>query len=152
MKKIILAASGGGHLEQIKQLNALEDEYDLIYLVAKSKVNKNWAGAKFVPEYHTETKIKKYFELIGIFCVSLILLIRTHPYAVISTGAAATFPICFLQKKLFKKKVIYIESFAKKTSGTKTGMQVYKFADSFVIQWEELRNVYPNAIYGGQIY
>jgi hypothetical protein len=51
-----------------------------------------------------------------------------------------------------KKKVIFIESFAKRNSPTKTGKQVYKFADHFIVQWEEMKEFYPNAIVGGMIY
>ena len=150
--KIILTASGGGHLEQLKQLDSLKNENEIIYLVAKNKVNRSMKNVQFVPEYRTETKIKKYYDLLKIFIVSYIFLKKQKPDVVISTGVAATFPICWLQKKVFKKKVIYIESFAKKTSGSKTGLMVYKFADYFIIQWEELKTVYPKAIYGGMIY
>ena len=80
------------------------------------------------------------------------MILRERPDVVISTGAAATYPICWLQKKMRRKRVIYIESFARKTSGSKTGQRVYKFADSFIVQREELLSVYPTAIYGGMIY
>ena len=29
---------------------------------------------------------------------------------------------------------------------------MYKFADLFIVQWETLKKVYPNAVYGGGIY
>ena len=57
-----------------------------------------------------------------------------------------------LLQKLFKKKIIFIESFAKLNSPTLTGKLVYKFADQFYVQWEEMLAVYPNAIYRGGIY
>ena len=82
---------------------------------------------------------------------SLKLLIQNKPDAVITTGVLAMVPLCILAK-LFRKKLIYIESFAKVTSPTETGKLLYKFADQFYIQWEELRSVYKNAIYKGGIY
>jgi hypothetical protein len=54
--------------------------------------------------------------------------------------------------KLFGKKLIYIESFAKVTSPTETGKLMYKFADRFYVQWESMLEIYPNAIYLGGIY
>lgn len=54
--------------------------------------------------------------------------------------------------KLCRKKLIYIESFAKVTSATQTGKLLYKFADRFYVQWESMLNVYPDAIYMGGIY
>ena len=29
---------------------------------------------------------------------------------------------------------------------------MYKHADLFIIQWESLKEVYPDAVYGGSIY
>ena len=60
-------------------------------------------------------------------------------------------PIC-IYAKLFGKKIIYIESMARINSPSATGKLVYKFADLFIIQWEELRKFYPKAVYGGVIY
>ena len=56
------------------------------------------------------------------------------------------------KRKIFQKKVIFIESFAKVNSSTLTGKFIYKFADQFYVQWEEMLEVYPNAIYKGGIY
>ena len=54
--------------------------------------------------------------------------------------------------KIFKKKIIFIESFAKVNSPTLTGKLVYKFADQFYVQWEQMKEYYPNAIFKGGIY
>ena len=54
--------------------------------------------------------------------------------------------------KLMKKKVVYIESFAKISSPTETGKLIYKFADRFYVQWESMKEFYPNALYLGGIY
>lgn len=139
-------------MEQIKQLDPLRDEYDIVYLVSDNCSNRGMKDAVFVPEYRNNFKIMKYLDLVRIFLASFALMRRIKPDVIISTGSAATFPACWIQKKIYKRKVIYIESFAKRTSGTITGKLVYPFADFFIIQWEELKRVYPNAIYGGMIY
>ena len=54
-------------------------------------------------------------------------------YNVITTGVLAVIPLCLLAK-LFGRKLIYIESFAKVTSPTETGKLMYKFADRFYVQ------------------
>ena len=54
--------------------------------------------------------------------------------------------------KLLGSKIIFIETFANSQSKTKTGSLVYKFADLFIVQWEEMLKLYPNAVYGGWIY
>ena len=35
---------------------------------------------------------------------------------------------------------------------TITGKLIYKFADLFIVQWEEMLELYPKAILGGSIY
>ena len=149
---IILTATGGGHLEQLKQLGFLNDYFNVTYVVADNEVNKSLKDVEFVHDYRNNTFILKYFDLVINFIQSYFFLLKYKPEYVISTGSGSSFALCYLQKKIFKKKVIFIESFAKRYSGTRTGMQVYKFADYFIVQWKELLDIYPNAIYGGMIY
>ena len=78
-------------------------------------------------------------------------MLRINPEVIISTGAGLAFPFC-LFGKIFNKKIIYIESFARVTQPSRTGKHLYKFADVFIIQHEELREFYPDAVYGGWIY
>ena len=79
------------------------------------------------------------------------VLLKEKPDVVICTGVLAMIPICLIAK-IAGKKLIYIESFAKVTSPTKTGKLLYKFADQFYVQWKPMLEVYPEAIYLGGIY
>jgi UDP-N-acetylglucosamine:LPS N-acetylglucosamine transferase len=150
--KILLTATGGGHLEQLKNLYSLKNEHQVTVVVCKNKVNSVLKDVEFIPDYRNERKVIRFFDLARIFIKSFFLLCKHKPDCVISTGAGATYPLLWLQKKWFRKKVIFIESFARRTSASKTGKRVYKFADHFIVQWEELKEIYPNAIYGGMIY
>ena len=80
-----------------------------------------------------------------------ILLAEEKPDVVITTGVLAMIPLCLIAK-LFGKKLIYIESFAKVSSPTETGRFLYKFADRFYVQWKPMLQFYPKAIYLGGIY
>ena len=82
---------------------------------------------------------------------SFIIFIKEKPDVVISTGALATIPVC-LFSKLFGKKLIFIESFSKISTPTITGKLMSNIADLVIIQWEDLKRFYPNAVYGGGIY
>lgn len=48
--------------------------------------------------------------------------------------------------------MIYIESFAKLNNKSVTGKMVYPFADYFLVQWPEMKEIYPNALYHGTVY
>ncbi|MCP8862014.1 polysaccharide biosynthesis protein [Latilactobacillus curvatus] len=76
---------------------------------------------------------------------------KEQPQMVISTGALATVPICIMAK-LFRKKVIYIESFARTERPSLTGRILYHFADVFLVQWESLLKYYPKAKFIGAIF
>lgn len=152
METIILTASGGGHYEQLKQLDFLKEKYKIVYVISKSKTNKFQKEVTFVKEFRNQTKILKYIDLLFIIIKSFFILLKYKPRFVISTGAASTYPLCWFQKKIFRKKIVFIESYAKRYSGTKTGEKIYKFADYFIVQWEELLKIYPKAIFGGMIY
>ena len=54
--------------------------------------------------------------------------------------------------KLFKKKSIYIETMANRKTKTMTGKIVEKWVTYFVVQWEDMKNLYEDSVYGGLIY
>lgn len=77
--------------------------------------------------------------------------VKFRPQFIVSTGAHTAGPMCLIGK-IFGSKIIFIETFANSKSKTITGRIVYKFADLFVVQWESMLELYPNAVYGGWIY
>ncbi len=69
----------------------------------------------------------------------------------ISTGTHTAVPMCKIMH-MFKKKVIWIETMANAKTATKAGEMIYPIADLFIVQWESMLEVYPNAVYGGWIF
>lgn len=83
--------------------------------------------------------------------LALGIWLRERPDAVVCTGVLATVPLCLLCK-VFGKKLVFIESYAKVRTPTLTGKLLYPFADRFYVQWEELLECYPKALYLGGVY
>jgi len=54
--------------------------------------------------------------------------------------------------KLFGSKTVYIEVFDRIDAPTMTGKLVYPVTDRFIVQWEEMKKVYPKAINLGGIF
>ncbi|GAA0861332.1 PssD/Cps14F family polysaccharide biosynthesis glycosyltransferase [Paraclostridium tenue] len=152
MKKVCFIASSGGHFEQIMMLKPLMQKHDSFVVTEKTNYS---VSNEDIPFYYLKQvnrhEIKFIYYMIINSIKTLKIFLKEKPDIVISTGALATIPMCLLAK-IFKKKLIFIESFAKITSPTLTGKLIYKFADQFYIQWEELRKIYPEAIYKGGIY
>ena len=151
-KKIGFVASSGGHFEQLMMLKPLTKKYDSFILTEKTKYSPKIDNTRiyFVKQINRKER-NTFFKIISIFFVSLNVFLKEKPDVIITTGVLVTIPICLIAK-LFRKKVIYIESFAKITSPTKTGKFIYRFADQFYVQWETMLKYYPNAIYIGGIY
>lgn len=152
MKKICFIASSGGHFEQLMMLKPLMDRYQFFIITEKTKYS---TSNKNIKQYYLLQVNRREFSFIFKMSIntikSLCFFIEEKPDVVISTGVLATIPMCIIAKA-FGKRLIYIESFAKISSPTLTGKLLYKFADQFYIQWEELKKFYPNAIYRGGIY
>ena len=105
--------------------------------------------------YYMKQVNRKEKSLIPYMMINIVRSLKVYrkekPDMVICTGVLAMIPICLIAK-FSGKKLIYIESFAKVTSGTMTGKLLYKFADQFYVQWKSMLEIYPNAIYIGGIY
>ena len=96
--------------------------------------------------YSTRSKIISYFfKYTFVILKSIILFIRIKPDAIVSTGTHTVIPICFFGK-LFKRKIIYIETYANITKKTLTGIILYPISDLFIVQWREMKNLYPKAV------
>lgn len=150
--KIGFIASSGGHLEEISKLDLIAKNYNNFIVTEKNSFHQVLFGKKqyYVPQINRK-EILFIFKFIYIFLKSFIIFIKEKPDCIISTGALSTVPICIIAK-LFKKRIIYIESFARCDEPSLTGKIMYKFADLFIVQWEEMLKFFPNAICGGGIF
>ena len=151
-RKICFAASTGGHFEQLMMLRPLMERYDSFVLTEKTSYNVLKDGEKVYYLAQVNRKEKLWlFHMIGNAFRSLGIYLKERPNVVICTGVLAMIPMCLLCR-LFGGKLIYLESFAKVTSPTETGKLLYKFADRFYVQWEQMLDIYPDAVYLGGIY
>lgn len=151
-KKICFAASSGGHFEQLLMLKPLMEKYDSFVITEKTSYKASIPGQKMYYMHQVNRKEKSFplYMIVNIM-KSLFIFAKERPDVVITTGVLAIIPMCMLAK-LCRKKIIYIESFAKVTTPTETGKLMYRYADQFYVQWEPMLEVYPNAIYLGGIY
>lgn len=151
-KKVCFAASSGGHFEQLSMLKPLMDEYESFVVTEETAYKATIKGEKmyYLHQVNRKEWTMPFWMIVNAF-KSLKMVIVERPDVVITTGVLAMIPLCLLVK-LFGGKLIYIESFAKVSSPTETGKFLYKFADQFYVQWEPMKQFYPDAIYLGGIY
>lgn len=147
-KKLCMISSSGGHYEQLSMLKKLEEKYDLFWVTEKTDYRGN------ADYYLAQTGMNDWLmpvKMLGNCIKTLHFWIKEKPQAVITTGTMVALPVCFLAK-ICRKKVIYIETFARVRDCTRAGKLMYKIADLFIYQWETLKEFYPDGVYGGSIY
>lgn len=152
--KLCFIATAGGHLNQLLMLRPLMKKYDSYIVTEETSFSSSSDESKHRTYYVSQINRKQVvfpIKLIYLLYQSIRILAKEKPDIIISTGALASVPTCIIAK-LFGKKVIFIESFAKINSPTLSGRLVYYFADLFIIQWDSLQKFYPNAVIGGWIY
>lgn len=154
--KVLFIASTGGHLSELMQLKPMFNDYDYHLITEKTKTT---ADLKDVFDdkldyllFGTKDHLFSYIFKFGFnIFKSLILFIKLRPKFIITTGTHTAVPICYIGK-LFGSKIIYIETFANIETKTLAGRILYPIADLFIVQWESMLELYPNAVYKGWIF
>ena len=154
-KKVLFISSTGGHLDELLQLKPLFKKYDSYIITEKTKstvqLKDKYSKVNYLV-YGTKDHLFTYiFKAIYNIIKSLILFIKIRPKVIVTTGTHTAVPMCYIGK-LFFRKIIYIETIANSKTKTLTGKLVYPIADTFIVQWKSMLELYPKAIYGGWIY
>ena len=151
--KVCLVSSCGGHFMELMQLLPAVEGMDF-YIVTEKNVASAGTLKKY-RHYYLFQQERRSISFIFKFAINILLslfyLLKERPDIILTTGAGASYPTCRIGKML-GKKVVYVESFAKLNSSSVTGRMVYPFADCFLVQWEEMKKVYPKALYHGTVY
>ena len=134
--KVCLVGSSGGHLTHLYMLKPFWENKKRFWVTFDKEDAKSMLKG--------ENLIKNTF-------VALRVLRKEKPDLVISSGAAVAVPFFYIAK-LMGKKLIYIEVFDRIDKPTLTGKLVYPIVDEFIVQWDEMKKVYPKAINLGSIF
>ncbi len=157
MKKVLFISSTGGHLTELLQLKEMFPEYDYHLITENTEANR-WLKEAYGEDrvdylvYGTKSHLFSYIFKFTWNCLkSLVLYYRLKPDYVITTGTHTAVPMCRIMHR-HGKKVIWIETFANTTTPTRAGEMIYPIADLFLVQWESMLEVYPDAVYRGWLF
>ena len=148
--KVCLVGSSGGHLTHLYMLKPFWKNKERFWVTFdKEDARSLLQGELFYSAYYPSNRSLKA------------LLINTHraikilrkekPDLIISSGAAPAIPF-FWVGKMMGMKTIYIEVFDRIDQPTISGKICYPVADRFIVQWEEMKKVYPKAVCLGSIF
>ena len=148
--KICFVGSSGGHLNFLYQLKPFWEDKDRFWATFDKEDSRSLLeGERFYPVYYPSNRSLRA------------LIINTHrarkilkkekPDLIISAGAAPAVPFFYVGKRM-GAKLIYIEPFDRIDKASLTGRLCYKKADVFIVQWEQMKKVFPKAVYLGSVF
>lgn len=148
--KICLVGSSGGHLTHLFMLKPFWQNWERFWVTFdKEDARSILEGERMYPcHYPTNRSLKA---LIINTRIAWKMLRKERPDLIISSGAAVAVPFFYIGK-LLGAKLIYVEVFDRIDKPTMTGKMVYPITDRFIVQWEEMKEVYPKAVNLGSIF
>lgn len=148
--KVALVGSSGGHLTHLYMLEPFWKDKDRFW-VTFDKIDAN-SILKDERVYHCYFPTNRnIWNLIRNTFLAIKVLWKEKPDIIISSGAAVAVPFFYLGK-LRGAKTVYIEVFDRIDKSTLTGKLVYPVTDKFIVQWDEMKDVYKKSINLGSIF
>ena len=148
--KVCLVCSSGGHLTHLYMLKPFWGTKDRFWVTFnKEDAQSLLKDEKIYPCYYPTNRSLK--ALIKNSVIAWNVLLKERPDLIISSGAAVAVTFFYLGK-FFGAKTIYVEVFDRINKPTITGKLVYPISDKFIVEWEEMKKVYPKAINLGSIF
>ena len=149
-RKLCLVGSSGGHLTHLYMLKPFWQGEERFWITFdKEDARSLLKDETMYPCYYPTNRNLK--NLIRNTFLAWKFLRKERPDLIISSGAAVAVPFFYLGK-LFGAKLVYIEVFDRIDKPTMTGKLVYPIVDKFIVQWEEMKKVYPKAVNLGSIF
>ena len=148
--KVCLVGSSGGHLTHLYMLKPFWQDKERFWVTFnKEDANSILEGEQVYHCYYPTNRSLK--ALLINTRLAWKVLRKERPDVIVSSGAAVAVPFFYLGK-LFGMKTVYIEVFDRIDKPTMTGKIVYPVTDRFIVQWEEMKQVYKKAINLGSIF
>lgn len=148
--KICLVGSSGGHLTHLYMLKPIWKDKNRFWVTFdKQDANSILEGEQIYHCYYPTNRNLK--NLIKNTILAIKVLHKEKPDLIISSGAAVAVPFFWLGK-LRGAKTVYIEVFDRIDKPTLTGRLVKPVTDKFIVQWDEMKEVYKGSINLGCIF
>lgn len=160
MKTVLIALGMGGHTNQMLRLvDKLGEIYNYEYVVGHDDQT-SISKIKFKGPVHKIynprlMKDKSLFIIIlKMFPTTFNafkILWKTKAKVVLGCGPSFNLPLLWLAKVIFRKKVIFFESWVRVENKSMTGRLIYPYTDLFLVQWPKLKEKYEKAVYAGRL-
>jgi UDP-N-acetylglucosamine--N-acetylmuramyl-(pentapeptide) pyrophosphoryl-undecaprenol N-acetylglucosamine transferase len=142
-RRVALAASPGGHIDLLIALSGAVQDADRLWVLPEGARRDALAagGERTAPVRIFGSSPRA---LLGNLRDVGRTLRRVRPEVVITSGAGVVVPYCVMARVL-GARIIYMETMARVTSGSRAGRVLSRIAESTLVQWPESLEVYPGA-------
>jgi len=157
MKLLVVLGEGGHTTELLNLVDLLGDRYEYHYVASKqdnlSADQLRIAGQIYRvlrPRGKDTSPPMAVLRTLASAWQALRVLLRVRPKAILSCGPAIAVPVAILGK-LLGARVIFVETGSRIRTVSMTGKIMYRWADLFFVQWPQLKEKLPRAIYAGRL-
>lgn len=154
MMRVLIPTSSGGHLNEVMQLKAIFEKYECLIVTENIPFNESILKGynyQFVEPNGKNRDLTFWRNLFINFFNAVKIIKKFKPDAIITTGSHTAIPFCIIGK-LYGCKVIFILSFCRTQSRALSASILYPISDLFIVQWDNMRELYKNSIYVGKIF
>lgn len=145
-KRVCLASSAGGHLRELQlAIGKIPYDYHCYWLTLPTTSTRAFLQNKehvFLTNFQPARKWTLFANAIP----ALLWVLIKRPTCIITTGAGVCIPTIAFARKLLGTKILYIDSAADVTHASRTPLWIENKADLFLVQWEDMKKIFPNAI------
>lgn len=150
--RVCLAASGGGHVRQLLDLEPAWSRHDYFFVSEDTALSRSIADKhpmRYVPHVALgQARLGAPFRMLAAavrsFFVSAAIVLRERPQVLISTGAGAVF-FTLAWARLLGAKIVVVESFARFDKPSVFGRMSAPLAHRKVVQSQALMAYWPDA-------
>ena len=156
----MVLGEGGHTVEMLKLLELLgpKPEFEYHYFLVReesiSEQRVRYAGPVYRgnrPQWKNENPFIVALKYVRLTWQSSRVLWRVRPRVVMHSGPGIAIPIAVLAK-LGGAEIIYVENGARVRTLSRSGRLMYRMAALFFVQWPELQEAWPKAIYAGSLH
>lgn len=160
--RLLVVLGEGGHSRQMLQLlEQLGASYEYHYVLADAdtlsehKIRQRGpihrvARPRTKLEGRTDNPLLSAWQTLHSLAQLWPIVRQVRPHAVLANGPSVAVPAVVIGK-LLGAAVIWVETASRVYDLSTSARIAYRLADLFIVQWPQLREKYPRAIYAGRL-
>lgn len=138
-----LIASLGGHLELLHALAPALSDRPRVWITSEGSradsLRRSGETVRVLP------RLDRGSLRLSTLVAGVVLALRERPSLVVTSGAGLTVPFA-ITAKLLGARLVFVETMARVTGGSMSGRILSRVGADVIVQWPDLRQVYPRAV------